>query len=223
MKFGKFVGLVLALGLGAVAQAQFAAYGTYTAERLTGMQCEDPQGVCSAKNGNINLTSGWGGLYYDFRNVGPVRLGVDVRAGGAHSNKSATTYGGSSDTTTMQSALAGIRASFHTPIKALKPYAQISAGWARSNVTEYPLSTIPSGTFPDYQVARQFDPFLVIEGFAGVDVKLLSVVDFRPIELGIGNMHRLGGNDPHALGVANGVTSVGVESIGIGLVFHLPQ
>ena len=216
MNLRKLVGAVFALLLmacAASAQAQLGVYGTYTASRLSGMTCLDPQGQCSSSNGEVNTTGGWGGVFYDFKSFGPVRFGVDVRAGEGHSNKSAVSSAGGSNATSTQNVLAGIRASFPTPIHILRPYAEVAAGWARSDATEpFGTSTGATGTpVPP----RQFDSFLEYQGMVGADLRILTILDLRIIELGIGNMNRIGSG--------NGVSSVGVKSAGIGVVFHLPQ
>jgi hypothetical protein len=207
---GALFALFFVMGAG-VAQAQFGAYGTYSASRLSGMTCLDPQGQCSSQNGTVNTTGGWGGLFYDFRSYGPMRFGVDVRGGEGHSNKSAVSSAGGADATATQNVLAGVRASFHTPVKILKPYVEVAAGWGRSNVTE-PFGTTSGSS--SIVPPRQYDHFLEYEGFAGVDLRIFPIMDLRVIELGIGNMNRLGSG--------NGASSVGIKSAGIGVVFHLP-
>ena len=55
------------------------------------------------------------------------------------------------------------------------------------------------------------------EGFVGVDIHVLPLLDLRPIEVGIGNMNRVGSGSS-----IDGSSSVGVRSLGGGVVFHLP-
>lgn len=230
MKFGKLAGLVLALGVvcGPVAHAQVSVYGMYQASRLSGMPCQDPQNLCSGTGSNseglslsggnsshVNVTGGWGGITYDFRNVGPVRLGIDLRAGEGHSNKSGTSYAGGADATSTQNVLAGVKGTFHTPISALHPYVQVSAGWARSNAAE-PFGTTNSSTFVPY-APRRYDNFVMYEGFAGLDIRTFPWLDVRLPEVGIGNMNLVGG-----AGTAT-TSSIGVKSISLGIVLHLPS
>lgn len=214
MNLRKSVGLLFGLFVlcGLQAQAQFGIYGTYTANRLSGLTCFDPQGQCSSPNGVVNLTGGWGGAYYDWKTYGPARFGLDLRAGEGHSNKSASSSAGSANATSSQNVLAGVRASFHTPIHVLKPYAEVAAGWGRSNVTEpFGAATAVAGSpVPP----RVYDQFVEYEGFAGLDIKLFPVLDLRLVELGLGNMNRLGSGQ--------GPGSVAIKSIGLGVVFHLP-
>lgn len=214
MIFRKSVGALFALffvmGAG-VARAQFGVYGSYSATRLSGMTCLDPQGLCSSPNGKVNTTGGWGGVFYDFKSYGPVRFGVDLRGGEGHSNKSAVSSAGGADATATQNVMGGVRASFHTPFRILKPYVEGAAGWGRSNVTE-PFGTTTSAN--SIVPPRQYDHFLEYAGYAGLDVKIFSIMDLRLVELGIGNMNRLGSG--------NGASSVGTMSAGVGIVFHLP-
>jgi hypothetical protein len=219
MSFRKvcFFGLMVVLGSGVSARAQVGIYGMYTGTEMSGVQCL-VIAPCSSPNGDVKPWGGFGGVYYDFRNVGPVRLGVDVRAGGLHSNRSAADSGGGKDIVTAETFLAGIRGSVKTKINWLSPYAQISAGYTRSNVTEPDCVTTAgailqcsgSVTTP---TPRQLDGFVAFEGFVGADIHVFPFMDVRPIELGIGNMNRMG--------TGNGSTSVGLKSIGAGVVIRL--
>jgi hypothetical protein len=62
---------------------------------------------------------------------------------------------------------------------------------------------------------RYEDNFLMYEGFAGVDIHVFSTVDLRPVELGIGQLNRIG--------TGNGPSSLGVFTISAGVVLHLPS
>lgn len=228
MKFGKLLLAVLALGMvcSGAAQAQFSVYGEYQATRLSGMKCLDPQGYCSGagsnaegaitytgygNNSHVNTTGGWGGITYDFKNVGPVRLGLDLRAGEGHSNKSGTSYGGGNDATGSQFVLAGLKGTFHTPIKIIKPYAQVSVGWARTNAAE----SLAAGTDP-HTHPRTYDSYVAYEGLIGLDIKIFPIMDLRLPELGIGNLNMVGSSSTAT------TSSVGIKSIGLGIVFHIP-
>jgi hypothetical protein len=229
MKFGKLLFVVLALGLvccGA-AQAQLSVYGVYQATRLSGMKCEDTKGVCSGPvsnaegasgavgvgaNSHVNTTGGWGGITYDFKTVGPVRLGVDLRAGEGHSNKSGTAYSGGDNATTTQDVLVGLKGTFHTPIKMIKPYAQVSAGWARSNAAEQFATPNVNGT-----MVRQYDNFVQYKAFIGMDIKIFPILDLRLPELGLGNMNTVG-----TTGSGLTTNSLFTKSVALGIVFHLP-
>jgi len=101
--------------------------------------------------------------------------------------------------------------SVHTKNKWLTPYAQISVGYARSNATEPDNVNLSPAYTP---LPRLEDNFLMYEVFAGVSLKIFPVVDLRPVELGVGHMNRIGSG--------NGSSSVGVETIGASIVFHMP-
>ncbi len=174
------------------AHGQVGAYGVVTGERMTGFTCQDPQGVCSASGGVVKPYGAIFGGYYDFRSVGPVRLGVDVRGSVLNSNKSATTYSSSVDQIRHYAALGGLRGEFKTPFRWLHPYGQVSLGYMRSNAAE----TNPSN----------YQNFTQVEGFAGADISLASWMDLRAIELGAG--------------AAFGPSTHSIQSIGVGVVFH---
>jgi len=200
--------LVVLLGLGGAvsARAQLGIYGTYSGEKLSGIVCGTTapvlcsNGTAAGAQGVVNPSGFWGGAYYDFKNVGPVRLGLDVRGGEDHANRSASSSTGDKNATEAYSFLGGVRGSIHTKYAWLKPYAQVSAGWTRSDATELQHNT--------------FDNFVRYEGFAGADIHLASFLELRAVELGIGNMNRVGSG--------TGSDSVGVKSIGAGIVLHLP-
>lgn len=229
MNFGKWLGVVLVgLGCGSAAHAQAGVYVGYSATRMSGITCFTPQSAnpqescynsnasaTTSSNNHVNPSGVTVGAYYDFLNVGLVKLGVDLRYSDDHANKSATSLAGGKDTTGVHSVLAGVRGSVRTPVKWLRPYAQISVGWANSNVTEpFGTSTVLSTSVVP---PRLYDNFLQYEAFAGADVHISPFFDLRAIELGVGNMNRVGS------GTAGTTSSVGLKSIGAGLVFHLPS
>ena len=176
-----------------VARAQVGVYGTVTGERFGGFQCQLTTG-CAAPNGVAKPYGAAFGGYYDFRSIGPIRLGVDVRGSVLNSNKSAVTNNSSIDFVRHYSALGGVRAEFRTPLKWLHPYGQISAGLGRSNAAFV-------NNNPEF-----YQNFTQVQGFAGADISILPVLDLRAIELGAGE--------------AFGPSSHSIQSIGIGVVFH---
>ena len=212
MNFRKsLVVVLLGLGCAAAAHAQAGVYIGYTGTRLSGIECLAPETqACSnntpgGKQGVVNPSGIQFGGYYDFKNVGPVRLGLDLRGGDYHSNKSATSFAGGKNTVGLDDVLLGVRGSFHTKYSWLSPYVQVSAGYARSDAAV----VNPTETR---------DSFVMYEGFAGIDIHVFPVIDLRPIELGIGNMNRFGsGSD------AGGTSSVGVKTIGAAIILHLPS
>ena len=219
MRFRNSLAVVLlVLGCAVAAQAQAGVYVGYTATRLSGLTCFEPAPLtCSSGNGAVNPSGIQAGAYYDFRTVGPMRLGLDLRGGDFHSNKSATSSAGGTNTTGLDDVLLGVRGSFHTRYSWLSPYAQVSAGYARSNAAE-PFGTGSPGYGTNPNPPRLEDNFLMYEGFVGVDIHVFPVIDLRPIELGIGNMNRFGN-----AGLDDGPGSVMVKSIGAAIVFHMPS
>lgn len=219
MRFCKNVAVVLlgmlGLGCAVAARAQAGVYVGFQATQLSDITCFAVTPVqCSSTGGKVNPQGIQVGAYYDFRNIGPMRLGIDLRGGTAHSNKSATSSAGGKDATGLDNVLLGVRGSFRTHYSWLVPYAQISAGYVRSNAT-LPIGTGLVTTVP---LPRTEDNFLMYEGFAGITIPIFPMIDLRPIELGIGNMNRVGDS-----GVGDGPSSIGVKSIGASIVFHLPS
>lgn len=187
------------------AHAQLAAYGTVTVRRMTDIPYT--QGSTTSTNGSIEPVGGTGGITYNFRTLGPVRLGVDARGSITSSTKSAytsyTAAGGHID-----SGLAGLRATFHTPFIPIKPYVQGSIGAARTNFgTQYNNGLATSGV--SGQTGVQLSTHLEYDVFAGVDIAILPFVDFRVVELGYGAIQGNSHTYP-------------VQSLSSGVVFHLP-
>ena len=196
MSFRKSLPLltVFVLLVSSAARGQLAVYGTVTGERLSGITCLDPLGVCASSGGVVRPYGANFGGYYDFRNVGPVRLGLDVRGDVLKADKSAEFYQASSGLIRHYDALGGVRASFATPIRFIRPYGEFAVGFAKTNAAS---ATLGTSSFSNYTEAK---------GIVGVDVPLLPYLDIRAIEFGGGALF---GNGTHA-----------VESIGAGLVFH---
>ena len=233
MSFRNLCGVVfLGLGLSVAAHAQLGVYGMYSVNQNTGVQClalspnncsngtagrtfVSATSYAAPSTGHVNPQGLSGGAYYDFKTYGPVRFGVDLRGGAEHSNKSAASSSGGTNSTSASYFLVGVRGSIHTPISWVKPYAQVSAGYARSNVTEPSNQAVSPAT--SAVPPRYYDDFVQYEGFVGVDVRVLPIIDLRAVELGIGNMNRLGSGSS-----SDGGSSVGVRSLGAGIVFHLP-
>lgn len=185
------------LAASAAAHAQLAAYGTISVEHPSGITCREV--TCGSNDGTISPIGGFGGVFYDFRNIGPVRLGVDLRAGSTVGNKNAAIYS-NTPRPRIFSVLGGVRASFRTPLPQLRPYVEGAIGLAKSNIS---LPQESDGTV-NYRSGIQY------RGFAGVDLSLLPVMDFRIVELGAGGLQNFGNTYP-------------VTSISTGLVFHLPR
>jgi hypothetical protein len=192
---GVTLSLFLLFSISASAHAQLGAYATITGERMTGFTCTDPQGLCAASGGTVRPYGGTFGGYYDFRSLGPFRLGVDLRGSVLNSNKSATTSLASTDSVRHYAFMGGPRASFNTPLHWLHPYAQISGGFGRTNAA----STDPT----------IYTTYGQVQAFVGADVQLLQVLDLRLVELGAGEIF--------------GPSNHSIQSVGIGIVFHSPR
>jgi len=214
MNFGKWMAVVFIwLGCGLAARAQFGAYFGYSGERLGGITCKSFIGTtndCSATTASIsgsasstaltdsvNPSGIYFGGYWDFKTVGPVRLGADVRYYDAKSNKSASTSAGGPNATSSNTVLGGVRGTFRTHYSWLRPYGEIAFGRTSTDAANGP------GSFTSY---------LRYQGFGGVDIRILPILDLRAVEVGLGNMNAIGG----------GSGSISVRSIGGAIVFHTP-
>ncbi len=185
------------VGTSVAAHAQLAAYGTVSVEHVTGLTCLNPP--CGNNSGTVSPVGGGGGIFYDWRTVGRFRVGFDARASSTITNKNAVQYGGS-PSPRIFSVLGGVRASTRIPVLSMKPYAQGSVGWDRTNVAGHQF---------DANGKEIFSSGLEFRGFVGVDLPVFPVMDFRVVELGAGSVHASGSTFP-------------IYSISTGLVFHLP-
>ncbi|QHN03714.1 hypothetical protein FTO74_10285 [Granulicella sp. WH15] len=193
-----FAAAVVLASLASTAHAQLGVYGTVTVGRLTGVQNSPVATPGVSYNSNVNPLGGTGGIYYDFKNYGPIRLGVDVRGTILTSKRGAEETSNGAGTR-VDSGLGGVRASFHTPILGLKPYAEAMVGIGRSNYGII-LPTIASNGLKnnvEYHV------------FGGLDYKILPIMDWRAVELGYGGLEGGGHNYP-------------LKSVSTGVVFHFP-
>jgi hypothetical protein len=194
----------VAVATTASAHAQFGAYGMFTVDRLSNIASSPLPGVPNAPRLNTaDPLGGTGGVYYDFMKLGPVKLGADVRGSVLTTKRGAYVLSNESGTR-IYSALGGIRASFHTPLAPLKPYIQVSAGLGRS---DYGLSN----TVPNTGHIIIYNNF-EYEGLAGLDIKLLPIMDWRVAEFGYGGLDPFGAlshNYP-------------IKQVSMGFVFHLP-
>jgi hypothetical protein len=214
MNFCKWMAVVfLGLGCGLTARAQYGVYFGYSGERLGGITCKSFIGTmndCSTTTASlsgattttsltdaVNPSGIFLGGYWDFKTLGPVRLGADIRYYDAKSNKSASTAAGGPNSTSSNTILGGVRGTFHTHFSWLKPYGEIAAGRTSTDAANGPGS---------------FSSYLRYQGFAGVDIRILPVLDLRAVEVGLGNMNAVGG----------GSGSISVRSIGAAIVFHTP-
>lgn len=185
-------------GLATGAHAQLGVYGMVQGENLKNITCLDPNNTCASANGTAKPYGGVAGLYYDFKTVGPMRLGADVRGSFLNSDKNAYYYQGAGSLIRHYTGLVGVRATFRTPFHALRPYAQISGGIAHTNGAEPPAAGVSA--------LNNYKNYGQVQGFVGLDVALFPNLDFRPIELGAGEIF---GSNSHS-----------IQSIGLGVVFH---
>jgi hypothetical protein len=162
-----------------------------------------PTDLANTRSNEVNPLGGTGGVYYDFMKLGPVRLGADLR-GSILTTKRGAYVNFNGGGARIYSALGGVRAVFHTPIAPLKPYIQGSVGLGRS---DYGLFTQGS-TNGSVVLHNNFE----YEGLAGLDIKVLPIMDWRVVELGYGGLNPFGTyshNYP-------------IKQVSMGFVFHLP-
>lgn len=180
--------------LTAPAVAQLGIYGTFNAERVS-----QPSSTSATYGALVptNPIGGTGGIYYDFKTLGPLRLGADLR-GSILTTKRGAQATANGAGTRVDSVLGGVRGVFHTPIVPLKPYVQLSAGLGRSNYGLYGPS-----------LSNGFE----YHAFAGLDIRVSSLLDIRAVEIGYGGLT--------GSGQASGTYPL--KSVGIGVVIHLPS
>ncbi len=186
----------------ATAQAQLGVYGTFTANKLSNIKSSPEATTPSAVNNDVSPLGGTGGVYYDFLKLGPVKLGADLRGSIVTTKRGAYTNANGGGAR-INSALFGVRAVFHAPVlqHVLKPYVQGSFGLGSSN---YGLLYGNTGV----SLRNNFEYM----GFAGVDIPLLPIMDFRLVELGVGGLNPFGANSHN----------YSLQSVSTGVVFHLP-
>jgi hypothetical protein len=203
------------------AQAQFAAYGTFTVNQLSGIKgspatapCTSPTNTiivngivtsCPPYNDSVNPLGGTFGAYYDFLKLGPVKLGADLRGTLTTTKRGAEAYSNGSGAR-VYSGLGGIRAVFHTHFVPVRPYIQASAGLGRTDYGVSPLTQV--STTGKVNLVNNFE----YEGFAGVDITLLPYMDFRMVEFGYGGLNPFGTNSHN----------YPIKSVSSGIVIHLP-
>jgi hypothetical protein len=208
MSFRKAVLLLaaVAVAIPVSAHAQVGVYGMFTVDRLSNI-VSSPLPLNStasvfARKDTVDPLGGTGGVYYDFMKLGPVKLGADLR-GSILSTKRGAYINFNGPGARIYSVLGGVRASFHTPVKSLKPYIQGSVGLGRS---DYGLSnTTSTGQVVLY---TNFE----YEGLAGLDIKLLPILDWRVAEFGYGGLDPFGTNSHN----------YPIKQVSMGFVFHLP-
>jgi hypothetical protein len=194
------------------ANAQVGVYGMFTVDRLSNMASSPlplpPNSTDPAftRSNTVDPLGGTGGVYYDFLKLGPVKLGADVRGTILNTKRGAyVNFNGPG--ARIYSVLGGVRGAFNTPVKSLKPYVQISVGLGRSDYGLYTGRPASSQPFPN-PIYNNFQ----YEGLAGLDIKLLPIMDWRVAEFGYGGLNPFGQyshNYP-------------IKQVSMGFVFHLP-
>ena len=183
------------------AGAQFGAYGTVTVQRMSGIAGSPVTTAGVSYNDTVDPLGGTGGVYYDFKNFGPVRLGADLRGSIVTTHRGALSSSNGTGAR-INSGLGGIRAVFRTPLPYLKPYLQGSAGIGETN---YGVLSGNTGVL----LKSNFEYHV----YAGLDIRLLSIMDFRLAEFGYGGL------DPFGTSGHN----YPLKSVSSGVVFHLPS
>ncbi|HEY0264789.1 MAG TPA: hypothetical protein VGC07_09720 [Granulicella sp.] len=200
------------------AHAQIGAFGTVTVHHMYNVPYQE--GNQTFTNGNYNPVGATGGIFYDWRSFGLVRLGGEIRGSITNSTQSAyPNYNGGGGH--LGEGLGGVRLSFHAPILKIRPYVSGMVGVARTNfgvAYNNVLATTPGGISKDTGV--QITTHFAYNVFAGVDYQLIPIMDWRVVELGWGGVQGKQFNNPTATGPDH---MFPVGSISTGVVFHFPR
>jgi hypothetical protein len=202
------------------AQAQFSVYGDVTLEHMTGIQSSpvlqtlspppcsgtstNTTTLCTTYNDSVNPIGFTGGASYDFKTLGSVTLGADVR-GIVESDHRGAGANSEGPGTRIYSGLGGVKASFRTRFDFLTPYVEGAAGYARSN---YGVSNSANPVYPGISTKNNLEYHV----YAGLDLRALSWADWRVVELGYGGLQAFG-TYSH---------SYPIYSLSTGVVFHIP-
>jgi len=204
---------------------QFSVYGQITVDQLSGirsspvLQTLSPlpcaggalstqTNPCTEYNNSVHPIGFTGGVSYVFKTIGPATLSADLR-GVIESDKRGAQTQSVGDGTRIYSGLGGVRATFKMPKRLFLPFAEIAAGYARSNygvLTSAQLST--STTFPGIPTQNNLE----YHAYAGLDLRLTPLADFRLFEAGYGALQEMG-TFSH---------TYPIYSISTGVVFHFP-
>jgi hypothetical protein len=214
---------VLALAA-ASAHAQFSAYGTVTLDHLTGINTSPVLNTlspapctgsattnCTQYKSSVDPIGFTGGISYDVKQVGPVLLTADARAI-VENNHEGAQKNSEGAGTHLYSYLGGVKASFNTRYSFVRPYVEGAVGYARSNygvLTNAGNKT--SGGNPILPgVSTQGN--LEYHVFAGADLRVLPVLDWRVVELGYGALQAMGSYSH----------TYPLYSVSSGVVLHFP-
>jgi hypothetical protein len=210
--------------LASSAHAQFSAYGLFSVDRMSGiasspvLQTLSPLPCtgttttnCTAYNDFVNPLGFTGGVSYDFKTIGAMTLAADLRASTVSSHLGAQSKSEGAGAH-LYSYLGGVRASFRTPKSYLRPYAQGSVGYARTN---YGVLTNAGNTvngnplFPGIPTQNDNIEYHV---YGGLDIPFLPYADWRFFEAGYGAVQSFG----------TFAHTYPVYSVSTGIVFHFP-
>ena len=198
------------------ANGQVGVYGLFTVNRLSNITTSPlpplsnnplTNTTVAARFDTADPLGGTGGIYYDFLKLGPVKLGVDAR-GSILTTKRGAYLNFDGPGTRIYSVLGGVRASFRTKYAPLKPYIQGSVGLGRSNYGLYTPAPQNGLVVNQIVIYNNFE----YEGLAGLDIKLLPIVDWRVAEFGYGGLNPFGANSHN----------YPIKQVSMGFVFHLP-
>jgi hypothetical protein len=214
MSFRKAVLLLAALAVAttASAHAQVGVYGMFTVDDLSNIRSSplplppDSTDPAFTRSNSVDPLGGTGGVYYDFKKTAHVTLGADVR-GSIMNTKRGAYENFNGPGARIYSVLGGVRGTFHTPVKVLKPYAEGLVGLGRSDYGLFvyqPPSPAPLPT----KIYSNFEWQVLV----GLDLKLLPIMDFRVVEFGYGGL------DPFGTYSHN----YPIKQVSSGFVFHLP-
>ena len=146
-----------------------------------------------------------GGITLNALNTRPVRFGLDLRGSTDHSNNGADT------------AMAGPRLAVRLPLFGIKPYVAAEGGYVATRTTG--SVTIVTGGVPVTTTPTITNQYAAWEVFGGVDIPLISHLDFRAIELGGGRGY-LANNGIQSVNLSNNHTAISLFSIDTGIVVH---
>jgi hypothetical protein len=185
------------------AHAQFGAYAMFTVDRMTSINSSPVLNTlspapcsaavttnCTSYNDAVNPLGFTGGAFWEFKTLGPATLAVDLRGSTVRSKHGAQTYSEGSGAH-LYSGLAGLRASFNSPIKPLKLYAEGAAGAGRSNygvLTDAGITSNGNAVYPGIPTQTAFEYHV----YGGADLRFLPWADWRVFEVGYGGLHSSG-------------------------------
>lgn len=237
------IALVLFLFSSVATHAQVGIYATATGNWFGGVNCPSFAAPCAENDGKVKPFGGNFGVYYDYRNFGPIKWGFDARGAVQSSNKRADAAAGGPGIVKNYEFLGGLRGTFRTPIHWLHPYAEIAGGLSRNNSSGLYTNTITINKNvnpPVTQTSLSYDPstykyYGLIKGFVGLDIPLMPYLSFRAVELGLGGAFGSTPTLQTTTSTISGTTTTssttintyspsthGVQSIGAGIVITLP-